>query len=73
VFWIGFFGVAFIVVGLSTSFNFLQTPGVIGLGLIFAIWVLTVHLLRVLGLYGIPGAGHNPKAWESLFIAMALW
>ena len=44
VFWIGFFGVAFIVVGLSTSFNFLQTPGVIGLGLIFAIWVLTVHL-----------------------------
>jgi hypothetical protein len=28
---------------------------------------------RVLGLYGIPGAPHNPDEWSSLFIAVALW
>jgi hypothetical protein len=38
----------------------------------FAIWVFTLHLLRVLGLYG--GAGpHSPDEWSSLFIAIALW
>jgi len=39
----------------------------------FAIWVVTLHLPRVLGLYGIPGAPHNPDEWSSLFIAVALW
>jgi hypothetical protein len=39
----------------------------------FAIWVVTLHLPRVLGLYGIPGAAHDPDEWSSLFIAVALW
>lgn len=39
----------------------------------FAIWVLTLHLPRVLGLYGIAGAPRNPNEWSSLFIAIALW
>ena len=65
--------IGFIAAGLSVSFNFLPTLGAFGLGLMFGIWVLTLHLPRVLGLYGIPGACHNPNEWESLFIAMALW
>jgi hypothetical protein len=73
VFWIGFFGVGFIAAGLSIAFNFLQRWGAAGIGLMFAIWVFTLHLPRVLGLYGIPGAPHNPNEWSSLFIAVALW
>jgi hypothetical protein len=73
VFWIGFFGVGFIAAGLSIGFNFLQRWGAAGIGLMFAIWVFTLHLPRVLGLYGIPGAPHNPNEWSSLFIAVALW
>jgi hypothetical protein len=43
--------------------------------IMFAIWVVTLHLPRVLGLYGIPGAPHDPDEWSrsSLFIAVALW
>jgi uncharacterized membrane protein len=73
VFWIGFFGVGFIAAGLSIGLNFLQRWGAAGIGLMFAIWVFTLHLPRVLGLYGIPGAPHNPNEWSSLFIAVALW
>jgi hypothetical protein len=73
VFWIGFFGVGFIAAGVSIAFNFLQRWGVAWIGLMFAIWVFTLHLPRVLGLYGIPGAPHNPNEWSSLFIAVALW
>jgi hypothetical protein len=73
VFWIGFFGVGFIAAGLSIGLNFLQPWGAAGIGLMFAIWVFTLHLPRVLGLYGIPGAPQNPNEWSSLFIAVALW
>lgn len=73
VFWIGFFGVGFIAAGLSIGLNFLQRWGATGIGLMFAIWVFTLHLPRVLGLYGIPGAPRNPNEWSSLFIAVALW
>ncbi len=73
VFWIAFFGAGFIAAGLSIGLNFLLRWGAAGIGLMFATWVFTLHLPRVLGLYGIPGAPHNPAEWSSLFIAIALW
>jgi uncharacterized membrane protein len=72
-FWVAFFGTVFIASGLSIGLNYLQRPGAAGLGLMFAIWVLTLHLPRVLGLYGIAGAPSNPNEWSSLFIAVAMW
>jgi uncharacterized membrane protein len=73
VFWVAFFGAAFIAAGLSIGLNYWQRPGAAGIGLMFAIWVVTLHLPRVLGLYGIPGAPGDPNEWSSLFIAVALW
>jgi uncharacterized membrane protein len=72
-FWAAFFGVAFIAGGLSIGLNFLQRWGAVGIGLMFGIWVVTLHLPRVLGLYAITGAPHDPNEWSSLFIAIALW
>jgi len=73
VFWIAFFGAGFIAAGLSIGFNFLLRWGTTGIGLMFAIWVFTLHLPRTtLGLYG--GSGpRSPDEWSSLFIAIALW
>jgi hypothetical protein len=73
VFWTGFFGIAFIAAGVSIGLNIRRVWGAFGLGLMFAIWVLTLHLPRILGLYGIAGAPRNPNEWSSLFIAIALW
>jgi hypothetical protein len=73
VFWVAFFGIAFIAAGVSIALNILLRWGAACLGLMFGIWVITLHLPRVLGLYGIPGAPHNPDEWSSLFIAAALW
>jgi len=73
VFWIGFFGLAFIAAGVSIGLNVLARWGALGIGWMFAIWVLTLHLPRVLGLYGIAAAPRNPNEWSSLFIAVALW
>ena len=73
VFWIAFFGADFIAAGLSIGLNILLRWGAAGIGLMFAIWVFTLHLPRVLGLYGIPGAPRSPAEWSSLFIAIALW
>jgi uncharacterized membrane protein len=73
VFWIAFFGAGFIAAGLSIALNVLPRWGAACLGLMFAIWVFTLHLPRVLfGLYGGKGP-HNPDEWSSLFIAIALW
>ena len=72
-FWVAFFGAAFIAAGLSIGLDILFRWGAAGIGLMFAIWVITLHLPRVLGLYGIPGAPTNPNEWSSLFIAVALW
>lgn len=73
VFWVGFFGVVFIAGGVSIALNLLARWGAFGTGLMFGIWVVTLHLPRVLGLYGIPDAPHNPDEWSSLFIALGLW
>ena len=72
-FWVGFFGIAFIAGGVSIALNVLLRWGAFGLGLMFGIWVVTLHLPRVLGLYGIPGAFRDPDEWSSMFIAVALW
>ena len=39
----------------------------------FGIWVVTLHLPRTLGFYGIPGALQDPDEWSSMFIAIGLW
>lgn len=73
VFWIAFFGAGFIAAGLSIGLKVLPRWGAACLGLMFAIWVFTLHLPRVFfGLYGGKGL-HNPDEWSSLFIAIALW
>jgi hypothetical protein len=73
VFWIAFFGAAFVAAGISVAFNIYLRWGAISFGLMFAIWVFTLHLPRTLfGMYG--GSGpHSPDEWSSLFIAIALW
>jgi hypothetical protein len=72
-FWVAFFGAGFIAAGLSIGFNFLLRWGAAGIGLMYAIWVFTLHLPRtVFGLSG--GSGpHSPDEWSSLLIAIALW
>jgi hypothetical protein len=67
--WMSHAGRVLHVIGL----NLLQYLGAVCLGLMFGIWVLTLHLPRVLGIYGIPGAPQNPNEWSSLFIATAFW
>ncbi len=73
VFWIAFFGAAFIAAGISIALNIMLPWGAICIGLMFAIWVFTLHLPRTLfGVYG--GSGpHAPDEWSSSFIAIALW
>jgi hypothetical protein len=73
VFWIAFFGGAFIAAGVGIAANVATRLGAAGMGWMFAVWVFTLHLPRVLGWYGIPGAGRNPNEWSSLFIAVTLW
>ena len=73
VFWIAFFGAAFIAAGISIGLNILLRWGAVCIGLMFAIWVFTLHRPRtLLGLYG--GSGpRGPDEWSSPFIALALW
>jgi putative oxidoreductase len=73
VFWVAFFGAVFIAGGWSLDFRWFRRWGAAGVGLMFAIWVVTLYLPRVLGLYDIPGAPHDRDEWSSLFIAVALW
>jgi uncharacterized membrane protein len=73
VFWSALFGVAFIASGVSIALKVLPRWGAAGMALMFGIWVITLHLPRVMGLYGIAGAPKNPNEWSSLLIATALW
>ncbi len=72
-FWSAFFGAVLVAAGVSIGVNWLSRWGAAGAGTMFGIWVLTLHIPRVLGLYGIPGAPHDPNEWSSLFIAIAFW
>jgi uncharacterized membrane protein len=73
VFWITFFGSGFIAAGISIAFDVLLRWAAACIGLMYAIWVFTLHLPTVLGLYAIPGRPNHPALWSSLFIAIALW
>ncbi|MBV8866144.1 MAG: hypothetical protein JO210_12190 [Acidobacteriaceae bacterium] len=73
VFWVAFFGLALIAAGVSIGLAIAPRWGAACIGLMFGIWVVTLHLPRVLGLYAIPGAPRNPNEWSSLFIALAMW
>lgn len=71
--WVAFFGAVFIAAGIGIGLGILERWSWIAIGLMFAVWVITLHLPRVLGLYGIPGAPRSPDEWSSLFIAVGLW
>ena len=72
-FWVASFGVAFIAAGIGIGFGLFENWSWAGLGLMFAIWVITLHIPRTLGFYHIPGAIADPNEWSSLFIAIGLW
>lgn len=72
-FWVAFFGIGFILAGLSIALNVIARWAAALLGLQYALWVITLHLPRTLGAYGIPGAIRDPGEWSSLLIAMAIW
>jgi uncharacterized membrane protein len=72
-FWTVFFGVAFIAAGVSFATGFLQRSAALGVGLMFALWTITIHLPPVLNFFRIPGATQDPDKWSDVFIVVALW
>lgn len=73
VFWTGFFGAAFVAGGLSIGFRVWERAGAFCLGLMFLIWVVTLHFPLAVGLINLPGDREAASIWSSLFIAMAMW
>ncbi len=73
VFWIAFFGAVFIAAGAGIGFGKYERWCWAAIGLMFAVWVITLHVPRTLGWLGIPGAINDPDEWSSLFIAIGLW
>jgi uncharacterized membrane protein len=71
--WVAIFGVVFIAAGIGIGVGSFQRWSWIAIGFMFAIWVITLHIPRTLGFYGIPGAITDPDEWSSLFIAVGLW
>ena len=72
-FWTVFFGVAFIAAGVSFATGWLQRWAALGVGLMFALWTVTIHLPPVLNFFRIPGATQDPDKWSDVFIVVALW
>jgi len=72
-FWTVFFGVAFIAAGVSFATGFLQGWAAFGMGLMFALWTLTIHLPPVLNYLRTSGATQDPDKWSDVFIVAALW
>src|SRR5438105_685975 len=66
-FWTVFFGVAFIAAGVSFATGLLRRWAALGVGLMFAVWTVTIHLPPVLG------ATQDPDKWSDVFIVVALW
>ena len=67
VFWIAFFGAVFVASAISIALDVLLPWGAAGLGLMFGMWVITLHGPRVFH------AWHNPDEWSSGLIAVAYW
>jgi uncharacterized membrane protein YphA (DoxX/SURF4 family) len=65
-FWTVFFGVVFIAAGVSFATGFLQRWAALGVGRMFALWTVTIHLPPVL-------ATPDPDKWSDAFIVVALW
>ncbi len=72
-FWTVFFGVAFIAAGVSFATGFLQRWAALGVGLMFALWLVIIHLPPVLNYLRIPGATQDLDKWSDVFIVAALW
>jgi uncharacterized membrane protein len=72
-FWTVFFGIAFIAAGASFATGFLQRWAALGVGLMFALWTVTIHLPVVLNYFRVPGATQDPDKWSDVFIVVALW
>lgn len=66
-FWTVFFGVAFVAAGLSFATGFLQRWAALALGLMFALWLATIHLPPVLA------TPPDPDKWSDVLIVAALW
>jgi uncharacterized membrane protein len=72
-FWTVFFGVAFIAAGVSFATGVLQRWAALGVGLMFALWLVTIHLPVLLNMLHTPGATQDPDKWSDVFIVVALW
>jgi uncharacterized membrane protein len=66
-FWTVFFGLAFIAAGVSFATGFLQRWAALGVGLMFALWTVTIHLPALLNVT------QDPDKWSDVFIVVALW
>jgi uncharacterized membrane protein len=73
VFWIAFFGAGFIATGISLVFNILVRWSTACIGLMYMIWVLTLHLPSVLGTYVMAGRNNPVSLMSSFLIAVSLW
>ncbi|MBC5820991.1 MAG: hypothetical protein GIX01_03260 [Candidatus Eremiobacteraeota bacterium] len=71
VFWVVFFGAAFIAAGAGFAANMLRGWAAAGMALMFALFDVTLHVPRTLGAYGIPGAIRDPDEWCGVFIVAA--
>jgi len=65
-FWTVFFGLAFIAAGVSFAGGFLQQWAALGVGLMLALWTLTIHLPALL-------TKQVPDNWSDVFIVAGLW
>jgi uncharacterized membrane protein len=72
-FWTVFFGVAFISAGVSFAAGFLLRWAALGVGLMFALFTVTIHLPPVLNFFRALGATQDPDKWSDVFIVLALW
>ena len=64
--WIYFTGAGFIVAGACIAFKILGRLAASALGLMFFLWVVTLHAPRVYA------SLHNGDEWSSLFVALAM-
>jgi uncharacterized membrane protein len=59
-------GAALIAAGVSIATKWMDGPGAFGLGMVFLLFVLTLHVPRVLA------APHSPDEWSSALIALGM-
>src|SRR5438552_16792924 len=67
-FWTVFFGVAFISAGVSFATGLLQRCAALGVGLMFALWTVTIHVPPDLNFFHTTGAPHDQDKWSAVLI-----